>query len=161
MARPSNLRRKQGRTGQHSAEEPTVLRYSRKDGFVVLQVGSRKERFTQPLSPDQHMVVGDYHRARRGFASDSQMAEALGVHRTRIAAWKSGQTPDAENAKLLSALAITVDELLRFLDPEVVPDWLTTEQFELQDQTPMDALREGHLADVLHAVNATEQSAYV
>lgn len=161
MAHSSNLRRKQNRAEQHSAEEPTVLRYSRKDGIVVLQVGSRRERFTQPLSPDQHMVIGDYHRARRGFASDSQMAEILGVHRTRVAAWKSGQAPDAENAKLLSALAITVDELLRFLDSEVVPDWLTTGQFELQGRTPMEALREGHLADVLQAANATEYGAYV
>jgi hypothetical protein len=157
MARSSDLRR----TEPSSTEEPTVLRYSRREGVVVLRVGSRRERFTQPLSPDQHMVVGDYHRARRGFASDSQMAEVLGVHRTRIAAWKGGQAPDAGNAKLLSAVAITVDELLHFLDPEVVPDWLTTEQFELGGRTPMEALDDGRLADVLQAVNATEHGAYV
>jgi transcriptional regulator with XRE-family HTH domain len=127
---------------------------------VVLQVGSRRERYTQPLSPEQHIVAGDYHRARRGFSSDSQMAETLGVHRTRIAAWKTGKSPDPENAELLSALATTVEVLLRFLDPEVVPDWLTTEQFELS-ATPMEALRAGRLAEVLQAANATEHGAYV
>jgi DNA-binding transcriptional regulator YiaG len=159
MPSSSNPRRNPRPTENRSPEEPTVIRYSRKDGVVVLQVGSRREKFAQPLSPDQHMVAGDYHRARRGFGSDSQIAEILGVHRTRIAAWKSGRAPDAANAKLLSALAITVDELLRFLDPEVVPDWLTTEQFELQG-TPMEALQQGRLAEVLQAANATEHGAY-
>jgi hypothetical protein len=88
------------------------------------------------------------------------MAETLGVHRTRIAAWKTGKSPDAENAELLSALATTMEVLLRFLDPEVVPDWLTTEQFELS-ATPMEALRAGRLAEVLQAANATEHGAYV
>lgn len=161
MDRSSNLRGQRSRAEPHPAEEPIVLHYSHKDGVVVLQVGSRRERLTQSLSPDQHIVVGDYHRARRGFASDSEMAELLGVHRTRIAAWKNGQAPDTENAKLLSAVAVAVGELLRFLDPEVVPDWLTTEQFDLQDRTPMEALREGHLADVLQAANATEHGAYL
>lgn len=157
---PSSPRPRRSRAEGRPLEEATIHRYSRQEGFVVLQVGSRRERFTQPLSPEQHIVVGDYHRARRGFASDSQMADVLGVHRTRIAAWKTGRTPDAENAEVLSALAITVDTLLRFLDPEVVPDWLTTEQFELHSG-PIEALRAGRLAEVLQAANATEHGAYV
>jgi hypothetical protein len=127
----------------------------------VLQIGSRRERFSQVLAPEQHIVVGDYHRARRGFASDTEMAGVIGVHRTRIAAWKTGQLPDPENAQLLAAVATTVDDLLRFLDPEVVPDWLTAPQFELGNAAPMEALRTGRLAEVLLAANATEHGAYV
>lgn len=159
MASASRSHRKRG-PERRPLEEPTVHRYSRKEGVVVLQVGSRRERYTQPLSPEQHIVAGDYHRARRGFSSDSQMAEILGVHRTRIAEWKTGKRPDPENAELLSALATTVEVLLRFLDPEVAPDWLTTEQFELL-ATPMESLRAGRLAEVLQAANATEHGAYV
>lgn len=98
-------------------------------------------------------------RGANGFASDSEMADVLGVHRTRIAARKTGRTPDAQNSELLSAVAITADALLSFLDPEVVPDWLTTEQFELHSG-PIEALREGRLAEVLQTANATEQGAY-
>jgi hypothetical protein len=107
------------------------------------------------------MVVGDYHRARRGFASDTEMASVLGVHRTRIAAWKNGQLPDPGNAHLLSSLASVVDDLLRFLEPEIIPDWLVTGQFELRNKTPIEALRAGQLAEVLLAANATESGAYI
>jgi transcriptional regulator with XRE-family HTH domain len=148
-------------SGRRRAPEPSIVRYSPAQGVVVLQIGSRRERFAQVRSPEQQIVVGDYHRARRGFSTDTEMAEALGVHRTRIAAWKNGQLPDPENAHLLAALATTVDELLRFLDPEVIVDWLTTPQFELQDQPPIEALRQGRLADVLQTANATEQGAYI
>ncbi len=160
MAESRQRHRGRSQTAGNPLDEPTVHRYSRKEGVVVLQVGSRKERFTQPLSPEQHIVAGDYHKARRGFASDSEMADVLGVHRTRVAAWKTGRTPDAQNSELLSAVAITVDALLRFLDPEVVSDWLTTEQFELR-AAPIEALRAGRLAEVLQTANATEQGAYV
>lgn len=56
-------------------------------------------------------------------------------------------------------LEIVVEELENFLDPDVIPDWLLTEQ--LGGRTPMQALRDGHLAEVLQLVNATEHGAYV
>jgi hypothetical protein len=54
-----------------------------------------------------------------------------------------------------------VEELLRFLDAEIVADWLTAPQYELGEQAPIEALRQGRLADVLQAVNASEHGAYV
>jgi transcriptional regulator with XRE-family HTH domain/ribosomal protein L30/L7E len=113
-------------------------------------------------SPEQLASMADYHRARRGFTTDSELAAVLGVHRTRLAAWKRGlETPTPDNARLLSHLAVTVSELGGFLDPDVIPDWLLTEQFTLGGRTPADALRDGRLAEVLYAANATEHGAYV
>lgn len=112
--------------------------------------------------PEQLAAMADYHRARRGFASDIELAEALGVHRSRLAAWKRGAVaPSHDNARMLSHLAVTVTELEGFLDPDVIPDWLLSEQHTLGGRTPAAALREGRLAEVLYAANATEHGAYV
>jgi transcriptional regulator with XRE-family HTH domain len=114
------------------------------------------------ISASQLAAMGDYYRARRGFASDVDLAEVIGVHRSRVADWKNGiAAPSPENARLLSHLAVVVTELESFLDPDVIPDWLATEQHALGGCTPVEALREGRLADVLYAANATEHGAYV
>ena len=112
-------------------------------------------------TPEKLATIADYQRARRGFATDASLAEVLGVHRTRLAAWKRGiETPTPENARLLSHVAVTVTELGEFLDPEVIHDWLLTEQITLGGRTPAESLREGRLAEVLYAANASEHGAY-
>lgn len=104
----------------------------------------------------------DYHRARRGFSSDQEMADALGVHRALLVAWESGtEAPNNRNARLLLHLSVVVGELAAFLHPEVIPDWLLTEQFTLRGRTPIRALQEGQLVEVLQTVNASEHGAYI
>jgi hypothetical protein len=44
--------------------------------------------------------------------------------------------------------------------PSAVQDWLTAPKLPLANRTPLEALREGRLADVLHAANAAEHDAY-
>jgi hypothetical protein len=58
-------------------------------------------------------------------------------------------------------LATVMRELEQFLDADVISDWLITEQYTLGGRNPVQALREGHLAEVLQAVNATEHGAYI
>ncbi len=114
-----------------------------------------------PRSAEQTLLLADYLRARQGFATDAELATVLGIHPSQISRWKSGEFPSTENAALLRQLAVVTEELVQFLDPEVVADWLTTPQFELANRTPMQALRESRLADVLLAANATEYGAYI
>jgi transcriptional regulator with XRE-family HTH domain len=122
----------------------------------------KADRLTAGISLNQLAVMADYHRARRGFTTDTELAEVLGVHRTRMTAWKRGRvSPSTENARVLSHVAVVVSELEEFLDPDVIPEWLQTEQYTLGGRTPADALREGRLAEVLYAANATEHGAYV
>lgn len=113
------------------------------------------------LRPEQHMVIGDYYRARQGFPSDAELARVIGVHRSRVTAWKNGEMPDPENARLLAALAYVVSDLLRFMMPEVVPSWLRAPKIDSQHRTPIELLREGDLTEVLQLANATEYGAYV
>ena len=66
----------------------------------------------------------------------------------------------AVEGTVAEALAVLVRELENFLDPDVIPDWLLTEQHTLGGRTPLEALRNGDLAEVLQAANATEHGAY-
>lgn len=131
-------------------------------GVAVLEFNRERVRYTREKTPDQVVAMADYLRARRGFSTDQQMAEVLGVHRSRLIAWKQGtELPNAGNSQLLSHLAVVVQELEEFLDPDVIPDWLLTEQYTLAGRTPVGALRDGHLAEVLQTANATEHGAYI
>lgn len=145
-----------------AADAVRVRDFQPERGVAVLEFGRQRMRYTREKTPEQVYAMADYLRARHGFSTDQEMAEVLGVHRTRLIAWKQGKdVPNARNAQLLSHLAVVVRELEEFLDPDVIPDWLLTEQYTLGNRTPVDALREGHLAEVLQAANATEHGAYV
>jgi transcriptional regulator with XRE-family HTH domain len=145
-----------------AAEAVHVRDFQPERGVAVLEFGRQRVRYTREKTAEQVYAMADYLRARRGFATDQEMAEILGVHRTRLIAWKQGMdVPNARNAQLLSHLAVVVRELEEFLDPDVIPDWLLTEQYTLGNRTPVEALREGHLAEVLQAANATEHGAYI
>ena len=124
--------------------------------------GTRAGSGARGGTPEQLAAMADYHRARRGFTNDAGLADVLGVHRTRLGAWKRGTvTPNLENARVLSLLSVVVRELEEFLDPDVIADWLLTEQLTLGGRTPAEAIRDGRLAEVLYAANATEHGAYV
>jgi hypothetical protein len=139
-----------------------VRDFQPKRGYAVLEFKRQRVRYTRERSPEQVFAMADYLRARRGFSSDQAMAEILGVHRTRLIAWKQGaDVPNAQNSQLLSHLAVVVQELGEFLDPDVIPDWLLTEQHTLAGRSPVEALRAGQLAEVLQAANATEHGAFI
>lgn len=101
-----------------------------------------------------------YLAARRGFESDAELARALGVHRSQVARWKRGARADPANEERLRSLGATVDSLTGYLDPGVIPHWLTGVNPHLDHQRPIDALLEGRLAEVIGAVEAEKRGAY-
>ena len=78
---------------------------------------------------------------------------------TRASRWSAGRLK--ATGGVARDLAIVVQELEEFLDPEVIPDWLLTEQYTLRSRTPIQALQDGDLAEVLRTVNETEHGAYI
>jgi DNA-binding transcriptional regulator YiaG len=151
-----------GSPGSNGAARVVVRDFQPERGLAVLEFDRKRVRYTREKSAEQVFAMADYLRARRGFSSDQEMAEILGVHRTRLIAWKQGaDVPNPQNRMLLSHLAVVVQEVAEFLDPDVIADWLLTEQFTLGSRTPVDALREGRLAEVLQAANAMEHGAYL
>jgi transcriptional regulator with XRE-family HTH domain len=150
------------RLSRRDVSEVIVRDFHPQRGVAVLEFNRQRVRYTKEKSAEQVYAMADYLRARRGFATDQQMAEVLGVHRSRLIAWKQGtELPNTPNSQLLSHLAVVVQELEVFLDPDVIPDWLLTEQYMLAGRTPVDALRAGQLAEVLQTANATEHGAYI
>ena len=153
-----------GSAARGSATSLASVSFEMKNGAATLRFSrpASKPSADFEVSAEWLIFLSHYIRARRAFSSDAQMAEMLGLDRTRLIAWKKGSSaPRLEHVRYLADVATTVDALLRFLHPSVVAGWLTTPQYELDDRTPVEMLREGHLPEVLQSVNATEHGAYI
>jgi transcriptional regulator with XRE-family HTH domain len=136
-----------------------AVSFDLKNGAATFQIAeSEYSRATEISIPFDWLVfLAHYLRVRRAFSSDVQMAEMLGLDRTRLIAWKKGASvPRHEHLCYFADVATTVDALMNFLHPSLVADWLTAPRTEFADRTPVEMLREGRLPDVLMSVNATE-----
>lgn len=152
------------RAASGSAAASATVSFDLKNGAATLHFSrsASAPSADYEVSAEWLIFLSHYLRARRAFSSDVQMAEALGLDRTRLIAWKKGSSaPRQEHLQYLANVATTVDALERFLHPSVVGSWLISPQFELEDRTPVEVLREGRLTEVLLSVNATEHGAYV
>ena len=111
-------------------------------------------RSRQRLVPEAYYVL-----AREGFASDRQLAAALGVDPHALSKWKRGLELDADHERLLRDFAVAVSELLTVYEPAAVPAWLQG-RAQGEEKRPLDWLREGNLAEVLNQINASATGAY-
>lgn len=145
------------------APAPSVTFDLRHEEATFRIADSPSSRAAEVSIPSHRLIFLSYYvRARQAFSSDAQMAEMLGLDRTRLIAWKKGTSaPRHEHVRYLADVATTVDALLRFLHPSVVAGWLVSPQFDLRDRTPVEMLRDGRLPDVLLSVNAMEHGAYI
>jgi len=91
---------------------------------------------------------------RAALGSDRRIAGVLGVSPSQVTRWRRGQLPDHENADRLGGLALVVEMLLRWLDAEVVSDWLEGANAHLANRAPAHLLRQGRVADVIGAIEA-------
>jgi hypothetical protein len=101
-----------------------------------------------------------YLAARRPFASDAALADALGVHRSQVARWKRGGRADPANEERLRNLGTVVESLTGYLEPDAIADWLSGVNPHLGHRRPIDVLLAGHLTDVIAAVEAERRGAY-
>jgi hypothetical protein len=113
------------------------------------------------LGRDEVIRLAHYYEARRGFPSDSALADACGVHRSRVARWKLGEEPEPANARLLRDLATVVSRLADYYDADVIPDWLYGNSPDLGGLRPMDVLRRGGLVQVLAAAEAQTSGSFL
>lgn len=101
-----------------------------------------------------------YLAARRAFGSDAELARALDVHRSQVARWKRGRPADPANEERLRNLGTVVDSLTGYLEPEVIPDWLTGANPHLGHRRPIDVLLAGRVTDVIAAVESEKRGAH-
>jgi hypothetical protein len=139
---------------------------STRSGTIGERHSSRSRRTTPTsfrLSRDQEAIirVGHYLEARKGFASDSELAQLFPVSRSRISRWKRGEQPGAENARILRDLATVVARLLEYYDEESIPKWLRGRNPDLGGRRPLDLIREGgHLPEILSVIEAQTGGAF-
>ena len=101
-----------------------------------------------------------YLAARRPFASDAALADALGVHRSQVARWKRGGQADSANEERLRNLGTVVESLTGYLEPDAIAEWLTGVNPHLGHRRPIDVLLAGYVTDVIAAVEAERRGAY-
>jgi hypothetical protein len=122
----------------------------------------RKAAHSPPPAPDASRAIrrAQYLMARKAFATDAALAEAVGVHRSQVTRWKAGDPASTENAWLLRDLAFTAETLSEHFDSAASHAWLHGRSPELNGETPLDAIRGGRVADVLMALQAQVSGAF-
>ena len=98
--------------------------------------------------------------AERTLGSASAVAEWLGVDRSRVTRWRTGELPEPAIEEQLVGLDTVVALLRGVLDEEVIPDWLLGVNAQLGDRRPLDVLRRGRLSEVVAAIEAERSGAF-
>lgn len=94
------------------------------------------------------------------FGSQSSLAQALDVSRSRVSRWLRSEMPDAQNRARLEALEYVLSRLSSTLGPDSARKWLQGFNAHLGNRRPIDLLRDGRVAEVIAAVEAMETGAY-
>lgn len=114
----------------------------------------------EPSSLDGSLFRGHLEACRRGLGSDRAVAAILDVSPSQISRWRRGQVPDDDNADRLGGLALVVEMLGRWLEPEAVGGWLGGANAHLCDRLPVYLIRRGQVADVIGAIEAEKAGVY-
>ena len=113
-------------------------------------------------TPDRRTVRAQSHlkTIRAGVDSDRSIAAVLGVSHSQVSRWKRGQRPDRENADRLAGLALVVEMLLRWLDADIIEEWLTGPNAHLNGATPSYCIQRSQLAEVVGAAQAMKTGVF-
>jgi transcriptional regulator with XRE-family HTH domain len=139
-------------------------------GSKVLPLHRRKPRGRKPAAEpwgsiqdvDRAQLVqrAYYIEARKGFPTDTALADAMGVNRSQVSRWSNGRAAQAENAWLLRDLAAAVSRMADFYSPATINRWLFGASPDLGGERPMDLLRQGRLPEVLMVIQAQTSGAF-
>lgn len=92
----------------------------------------------------------------------NRVAELLGVSRSQPSRWRSGlEGLGMESERALLDLDYVVARLHQVWVPEVAKMWLSSPNPRLGGGTPVETLRQRGVADVIAAIDAEYQGAYL
>ncbi len=94
------------------------------------------------------------------FSGQSRLARLLEVDRSRVSRWLRSEVPDATNRSKLEALEFVFSRLTTFLDPATAEKWLVGTNGHLENQRPIDLIRDGRIAEVIAALEQFETGAF-
>lgn len=117
---------------------------------------------TTMQTPDRRTARAQSHlkTIRIGVRSNRSIAAVLGVSHSQVSRWKQGQRPDRDNADRLAGLALVVEMLLRWLDADIIEEWLTGANAHLDGATPSYFIQRSRLAEVVGAVEAMKTGVF-
>jgi len=134
--------------------------------------GGRRRRKAAPAAPLSALgpqlrphTPGEFtqlrlNSVRRAFATDAELADVLGVDRAQPSRWRAGQAPDPHNREKLVALDTVIELLSTYLSPTSIPKWLNGVNAHLGNRRPLEVLRNGHLSEVIAAIESEKSGAY-
>lgn len=117
----------------------------------------RRERQETPVHPPAVHHLDTCHGA---LGSDRAVSAILGVSPSQVSRWRRGQLPDVDNADRLAGLALVVEMLARWIDPEALGGWLHGIHAHLGDRSPAYLIGQGRVADVIGAIEAEKAGVY-
>ncbi len=129
------------------------------EGSVLTKPGAM-EGAAAFVEPTRWIQRAYYLEARRGFPTDSSLAEAVGVSRSQITRWSRGEPAQRENVWLLRDLAAAVSRLADHFEDATIHRWLFGSNPDLEGEQPIELLRQGRLPEVLMAVEAQTSGAF-
>lgn len=109
-----------------------------------------------PVSTEQSLSQAKLARVVELLDSRSAVADALGVHRSRITRWLAGDQLDPENRAKLDGLEYILSRLLDQMPQTTARKWLEGINAHLGNRRPVDLIANQRVAEVVAAV---EQSA--
>ena len=118
------------------------------------------EEVPQPLDRRTARALSHLKMIRAGVRSDRSIAAVLGVSASQVTRWRQGQRPDRENADRLAGLALAVEMLLRWLEPDIVEEWLTGANAHLDGATPSYFIQKSQIAEVIGALEAMKAGVF-
>ena len=122
---------------------------------------SQPAAITMPTSDRRTARAQSHLRTiRAGVRSDRSIAAVLGVSHSQVSRWRQGQRPDRENADRLAGLALVVEMLFRWLDADIIEEWLTGSNAHLDGATPSHFIQRSQLAEVVGAVEALKNGVF-
>jgi len=99
-------------------------------------------------------------RLTQEFGGQSEVARALGVHRSRVTRWLAGDEPDPRNQAKLEALEFVLARLLQTLPPATARKWLTGSNAHLGNRRPLDLIARQRIAEVIAAIEQDDLGSY-
>lgn len=112
------------------------------------------------LAPRNQRIAARAQFLSRTYASDAELARALGMALSRILRLKQGEAPEDAEIERLVGLDAVLELLSGFLDERSIPKWLEGTNAHLGDRRPIDVLRQGRLSEVIAAIEAEKSGAY-
>lgn len=118
-----------------------------------------------PRAPAKAAAPGEVRRRLDWLVSvlgNNRVAELLGVSRSQPSRWRSGKEGlAAESQRALLDLDYVVARLHQVWTPDVAKIWLNSSNPRLGGGTPVETLRQRGVADVIAAIDAEAQGAYL